>query len=80
MIRVSISSTSEEVRDTANEFAGTIQKILRFPLVPLPKKCVTFDPCGSKESNLSVFPLVPLPKKCVTMKSNADEIVLESFH
>ena len=42
-ILVSISSTSEEVRDTlSSEAIQRVQKDV-FPLVPLPKKCVTHE-------------------------------------
>ena len=40
-----------------------------FPLVPLPKKCVTFETPAIKIYITEGFPLVPLPKKCVTLES-----------
>ena len=40
LVLVSISSASEEVRDL-NKTKYWVNKVLKFPLVPLPKKCVT---------------------------------------
>ena len=42
---VSISSTSEEVRDVELDSTWS-QPLNMFPLVPLPKKCVTMNGCG----------------------------------
>ena len=64
---VSISSTSEEVRD-ALYILACIKLPEMFPLVPLPKKCVTSitQKAIDKVATAHSFPLVPLPKKCVT--------------
>ena len=39
---VSINSTSEEVRDLEIDGVARVNKAPPFPLVPLPKKCVTY--------------------------------------
>ena len=67
---VSISSTSEEVRDPRGDSSELENPDFDplFPLVPLPKKCVTLasDLIGTARQLEAMFPLVPLPKKCVT--------------
>ena len=55
---------------------GTSVKALEivFPLVPLPKKCVTRGPQRTVNRQSPKFPLVPLPKKCVTMEAELIDI------
>ena len=66
-ILVSISSTSEEVRDEDGNYTFALLSVYLFPLVPLPKKCVTIIAVPIASPTFQrMFPLVPLPKKCVT--------------
>ena len=53
---------------------------VRFPLVPLPKKCVTKSLAPKKSGEPDKVPLVPLPKKCVTYKPDMPRHDGPCFH
>ena len=79
---VSISSTSEEVRDEDGNYTFALLSVYLFPLVPLPKKCVTIIAVPIASPTFQrMFPLVPLPKKCVTgVKAPGTTANPPSFH
>ncbi len=62
-VRVSINSTSEEVRSYGSRSFARPARLLRFPLIQLPRKSEVLTPLWSSISVTALFPLIQLPRK-----------------
>ena len=75
--RVSISSTSEEVRDTVYMIVQPVDKLVS---ISSTSEEVRDTITATLTGTASKFPLVPLPKKCVTVVQWNRFAIILSFH